>query len=100
MVSLFADLRQFSDMTRTGRFDRLMLRPRGLLFQLILNNADVIASIGHGTVSGNLHVHGTSCECDIVLHCVCFLENQCETVSEYGKLDQGEIVLLLFTPFQ
>lgn len=50
VVSLFADLRQFSDMTRTGRFDRLMLRPRGLLFQLILNNADVIASIGHGTL--------------------------------------------------
>lgn len=50
VVSLFADLRQFSDMTRTGRFDRLMLRPRGLLFQLILNNADIIATIGHGTL--------------------------------------------------
>lgn len=50
VVSLFADLRQFSDMIRGGRFDRLVVRPRGLLFQLILNNADIIASIGHGTL--------------------------------------------------
>ena len=50
VVSLFADLRDFSCMIREGRFDRLMVRPRGLLFQLILNNADVIASIGHGTL--------------------------------------------------
>ena len=50
VVSLFADLRDFSCMIREGRFDRLMLRPRGLLFQLILNNADIIASIGHGTL--------------------------------------------------
>lgn len=48
VVSLFADLRDFSRMIREGRFDRLLVRPRGLLFQLILNNADVIASLGHG----------------------------------------------------
>lgn len=50
VVSIFADLRDFSCMIREGRFDRLMLRPRGLLFQLILNNADLIASAGHGTL--------------------------------------------------
>lgn len=50
VVSLFADLRDFSRMIREGRFDRLMVRPRGLLFQLVLNNADVIASVGHGTL--------------------------------------------------
>lgn len=50
VVSLFADLRYFSDTIRDGRFDRLMVRPRGLLFQLVLNNADIIASIGHGTL--------------------------------------------------
>lgn len=50
VVSLFADLRYFSDTIREGRFDRLMVRPRGLLFQLVLNNADIIASIGHGTL--------------------------------------------------
>lgn len=50
VVSLFADLRDFSRMIREGRFDRLMVRPRGLLFQLILNNADLMASAGHGTL--------------------------------------------------
>lgn len=50
VVSLFADLRDFSRMIREGRFDRLLVRPRGLLFQLILNNADIIASVGHGTL--------------------------------------------------
>lgn len=50
VVALFADLRDFSCMIREGRFDRLMVRPRGLLFQLILNNADVLATAGHGTL--------------------------------------------------
>ena len=50
VVVLFADLRDFSRMIREGRFDRLMIRPRGLLFQLISNNADIIAAIGHGTL--------------------------------------------------
>lgn len=48
IVVLFADLRDFSCMIREGRFDRLMVRPRGLLCQLISNNADVIAALGHG----------------------------------------------------
>ena len=50
VVSLFADLRDFSCMIREGRFDRLVVRPRGLLFQLILNNADLMATAGHGTL--------------------------------------------------
>jgi len=50
VVALFADLRDFSSMIREGRFDRLMVRPRGLLYQLILNNADVLATMGHGTL--------------------------------------------------
>ena len=50
VVGLFADLRGFSYMIKDGRFDRLMVRPRGLLFQLILSNADVLAVAGHGTL--------------------------------------------------
>lgn len=50
VVALFADLRQFSDTIREGRFDRLLVRPRSLLLQLILNNADLIAAAGHGTL--------------------------------------------------
>lgn len=56
VVALFADLRDFSSMIREGRFDRLMIRPRGLLFQLILNNADVLATAGHGTLGVLLFV--------------------------------------------
>lgn len=50
VVSLFADLRQFSDTIREGRFDRLLVRPRSLLLQLVLNNADLMATAGHGTL--------------------------------------------------
>ena len=50
VVALFADLRDFSCMIREGRFDRLVVRPRGLLIQLILNNADLMAAAGHGTL--------------------------------------------------
>ena len=56
VVALFADLRDFSCMIREGRFDRLIVRPRGLLFQLILNNADVLATAGHGTLGVLLFV--------------------------------------------
>lgn len=50
VVVLFADLRDFSRMIREGRFDRLMLTPRGLLIQLVSNNADIIAALGHGSL--------------------------------------------------
>lgn len=50
VVVLFADLRDFSCMIREGRFDRRMLTPRGLLIQLISNNADLIAAAGHGSL--------------------------------------------------
>lgn len=50
VASVFADLRHFSYMIREGKFDRLVVRPRGLLTQLILNNADLMASAGHGTL--------------------------------------------------
>ena len=33
---------------RTGGFDRYILRPRGLLYQLIFANADWFAAVGHG----------------------------------------------------
>lgn len=56
VVALFADLRDFSCMIREGRFDRLLVRPRDLLFQLILNNADVLATAGHGTLGVLLFV--------------------------------------------
>lgn len=41
-------LRDFGYTVRDGGFDRFILRPRGLLFQLIFSNADWFAAIGHG----------------------------------------------------
>jgi len=40
--------RDFGFTVRDGSFDRFLLRPRGLLFQIIFSNADWFAAIGHG----------------------------------------------------
>lgn len=48
MILFFTGLRDFGETVRSGNFDRFLLRPRGLLFQLIFVNADWFAAIGHG----------------------------------------------------
>jgi len=48
LVIFFTGLRDFDQMVVTGTFDRFILRPQGLLFQVILSNADWFAAIGHG----------------------------------------------------
>lgn len=48
MIIFFTGLRDFGKTLRSGNFDRFILRPRGLLFQLIFVNADWFAAIGHG----------------------------------------------------
>ena len=48
MIIFFTGLRDFGHTVRSGNFDRFILRPRGLLFQLIFANADWFAAIGHG----------------------------------------------------
>ncbi|MBE5940293.1 MAG: ABC transporter permease [Lachnospiraceae bacterium] len=48
LIIFFTGLRDFSGTVRNGTFDRFILRPRGLLFQLILCDADWFAAIGHG----------------------------------------------------
>lgn len=48
LIIFFTGLRDFWKMVRNGGFDRFILRPRGLLFQLIFSNADWFAAIGHG----------------------------------------------------
>jgi ABC-2 type transport system permease protein len=47
-IVFFTGLRDFEWTVHNGSFDRLMLRPRGLLFQVIASNADWFAAIGHG----------------------------------------------------
>ena len=48
MILFFTGLRDFGGTVRNGGFDRYILRPRGLLFQIIFVNADWFAAIGHG----------------------------------------------------
>lgn len=48
LIIFFTGLRDFGQTVRDGGFDRFILRPRGLLFQLIFSNADWFAAIGHG----------------------------------------------------
>lgn len=48
LILFFTGLRDFGGMVRDGGFDRFLLRPRGVLFQLIFVNADWFAAIGHG----------------------------------------------------
>ena len=48
LILFFTGLRDFGGTVRNGGFDRFILRPRGLLFQIIFVNADWFAAIGHG----------------------------------------------------
>lgn len=48
LILFFTGLRDFGKYVKNGQFDRFLLRPRGLLFQLIFINADWFAAIGHG----------------------------------------------------
>ncbi len=48
MILFFTGLRDLGYSVRDGSFDRFLLRPRGVLFQIIFVNADWFAAIGHG----------------------------------------------------
>lgn len=50
LIIFFTGLRDFDRTVRNGSFDRFILRPRGLLFQIICENSDWFAAIGHGTL--------------------------------------------------
>ena len=54
LITFFKGLRDFSRIIKEGRFDRLMLRPRGLLFQLTSINA--CAAVGHCTLGTVLFI--------------------------------------------
>ncbi len=48
LIVFFTGLRDLGYIIQNGQFDRIMLRPRGLLFQIISFNSDWFAAIGHG----------------------------------------------------
>jgi len=49
-VFVFAGIRDFDEMVRTGELDRFLLRPLGLMYQVIASRADFSATLGHGAV--------------------------------------------------
>jgi len=56
LIIFFTGLRDFGGTIQNGSFDRLMLRPRGLLFQVIAINSDWFAAIGHGFLGITLFI--------------------------------------------
>lgn len=49
-IVFFMALRDFSDWIKHGDIDRVLLRPRGVLTQLVMCGADWLAALGHGTL--------------------------------------------------
>lgn len=49
-IIFFTGLRDFEWMVVRGDLDRFLLRPRGVLFQILSSNSDWFAAIGHGTL--------------------------------------------------
>ncbi|UJF34494.1 ABC transporter permease [Paenibacillus hexagrammi] len=49
-VFLFSGIRDFDQMVYSGEFDRLLIRPLGLMFQIIASRVDYPATLGHGIV--------------------------------------------------
>ncbi len=49
-IFFFTGIRDFDDMVYNGEFDRFLIRPLGLMFQIISSRIDYCATVGHGTV--------------------------------------------------
>lgn len=56
LIIFFTGLRDFEWIVNDGRFDRFLLRPRGVLFQILASNSDWFAAVGHGSLGVALFV--------------------------------------------
>jgi ABC-2 type transport system permease protein len=75
MLIFFTGLKYFSYIVQYGELDRLLVRPRGVLFQVLSVDTDFLASIGHGTVGivlfFNTATHvGVNWDISNILYCV------------------------------
>lgn len=94
MILFFTGLRDFGQTVRSGQLDRLILRPRGILFQLIFSDADWFAAIGHGGLGLTLFVLsanqvGIDWHLSTVLYCLVSIVG--------GVFIQGAIFLFIAT---
>jgi len=49
-IFFFTGIRDFDNMVYSGELDRFLIRPVGLMFQVIASRVDYCATVGHGTV--------------------------------------------------
>lgn len=94
LILFFTGLRDFGGMVRHGGFDRFLLRPRGVLFQIIFVNADWFAAIGHGGLGIVLFVISAG-QVGIQWNAVTIIYYVLAVAG--GVLIQGAIFLLLAT---
>ncbi len=94
LILFFTGLRDFGGTVCNGNFDRFILRPRGLLFQLIFCNADWFAAIGHGGLGIVLFVISAG-KVGVVWNAATILYYLLAIVG--GVLIQGAIFLFLAT---
>lgn len=59
-ILFFTGFRDFENLVNKGTFDRFLLRPRGLIFQIIASNADWFAAIGHGGLGLLLFIYSAN----------------------------------------
>lgn len=92
MIIFFTGLRDFGNTVRSGNFDRFILRPRGLLFQIIFVNSDWFAALGHGGLGITLFLlsarrAGINWSLGTAVYCVFIVAG--------GVLIQGAVFLFL-----
>jgi ABC-2 type transport system permease protein len=49
-IFLFTGIRDFDNMVYSGELDRYLIRPLGLMYQIVASRVDYCATIGHGVV--------------------------------------------------
>ncbi|MBE5948964.1 MAG: ABC transporter permease [Lachnospiraceae bacterium] len=94
LIVFFTGFRDFWKMIQTGNFDRFILRPRGLLFQLIFSNADWFAAVGHGSLGVVLFIISAG-KVGVVWNAVTIVYYVLAVIG--GVLIQGAIFLFLAT---
>lgn len=92
LILLFTGLRDFDYLIHTGELDRFLLRPKGILYQVMVWDADYFAAIGHGTL-GMLLFIGTANKIGIIWNLINIL--YCILTIMGGVLIQGSVLLTI-----
>ena len=59
-IIFFTGLRDFQYLVIQGDLDKLLIRPRGVLFQVLASNSDWFAALGHGTLGVMIFIYSSS----------------------------------------